>query len=420
MVYKTIRPIIRFALKQFFSEIKIRGADKCESGPVLFVANHPNFALDALVVASCFKRNLWFLAKASLFKNPLLKWFFESCHMIPVARRMDSADGTVDNTETFRLAVDSLCKGRAIVIFPEGISLGERRLSPLKTGAARIVFQAEELRKFNLGTVIQPIGLNYTDLRKFKSSVTVTFAEPIKITDFAAHYERDAIEAVKTLTDKIEEGMRSVSVEIADSNLVELVEKITSVYRTRSIDVDDHNLMKTVATNVEKLRAKDPKVGQEVEGRIDDYLDLASVFAVDGSISLDTPFNKFRTLALMPFVLLGIIINILPYRLIGRIVGGLANQPVFVASYKFGLGALIFLVWYLMIAFLVAFLTNSCIWFVLTFILVAFSGYLVNRHLNSTKLFLLSSLWPGKKKPVEVLKLLRNQLIQELESLRVA
>ncbi len=154
-MYKFLKFILGIILNQFFSEIRYKGAVKQEEGPLLVVINHPNLALDSMLIAKSYKRDLWFLAKSTLFANPLLSKFFDSCHMIPVYRKQDSHDGQINNSDTFAKVVDILCQGKAVGIFPEGVSLGERKIGPLKTGAARIAFQAEEAKNFSMGLKIQ-------------------------------------------------------------------------------------------------------------------------------------------------------------------------------------------------------------------------------------------------------------------------
>jgi len=90
---------------------------------------------------------------------------------------MDGSD-TSANTESFRLRWNYWSK-RGCGLFPEGTSIGGRKLLNFKTGAARIAFQAEE-EWFNLGLVLQPVGIT-TLTRHFKSSVSISVGEPIEV-----------------------------------------------------------------------------------------------------------------------------------------------------------------------------------------------------------------------------------------------
>jgi glycerol-3-phosphate O-acyltransferase / dihydroxyacetone phosphate acyltransferase len=419
MIYSIAKKVLSFALTHFFSSIRVGGVSKVEHGPVIIVANHPNYALDPLIIGSTFRRSLWFVARSTLFTNNFLRWFFRQCHMVPIMRRMDSADGNIDNRDTFRFVTEVIVNGGGLCIFPEGISLGERKLSPLKTGTARMAFQAEESKAFGLGLVIQPVGLTYSDLKKFQSSVTLTFGAPICVADYKLDYEKDAIEAVQKLTEEIEAGIRSVTVEVSEIEQVALVEKITTVFKTKANQVNDLELMRIIASNVKLLRDKDPVRSVAVEKRIDNYLLLAKLFALDGSFTLDTDFNRNIAIIRTPLVLLGILINYLPYKLVGTLVEKVSRHAVDVASKKFGLGCIVFPLWHIFISLFFGYLMGSIVWSLFVFILCLLSAIFVNRYLHHAKLLLLSWIWPGHKKPSEVLQLLRDELIAELESLRI-
>ncbi len=86
-MYRALHLFVRFILRQFFTEVRLSGASPIETGPVIILGNHPNMALDSLVIASVYERELWFLGKATLFRNPLVATVLDKLHVIPVERR---------------------------------------------------------------------------------------------------------------------------------------------------------------------------------------------------------------------------------------------------------------------------------------------------------------------------------------------
>jgi hypothetical protein len=76
-------------------------------------------------------------------------------------------------------------------------------------------------------------------------------------------------------------------------------------------------------------------------------------------------------------------------------------------------------VWYLFLGIVAACLGGDWWWGFFAVALALVSGYGVNNYLHRTRLFMLSTLWPGRRKPVDVVKVLRNDLVAELERLRV-
>lgn len=418
-MYRFLKKVISFLLSQFFSEINIRGAAMREEGATLIVVNHPNLALDSLLIARSFKRDLWFIAKATLFANPMLHKFFTACHMLPVKRRQDNPDAPVDNQDTFSKVVDKLCSNQAVVIFPEGVSLGERKILPLKTGAARMAFEAEEHHSFKLGLKIQAAGITYSKLDAFKSRVTITFSEPISIQEYKAEYEKDAQNSVKLLTERIEKELRDVTVTVANEEHIELIEKISNIYRSSDSTLNDTELMQTIARNVERHSAKELSDRQDIIERIDIYSDLSSLFAVDGTFALEQKVNKNLILCTLPFFFVAYLINIFPYRLVGNQVKKSVTHPVYTASAKFGYGLAIFFCWYVLLSMFFSILTGSFLNFILALIFCLMSGYLLNKYLNHINLFIISYFWPVSKKPLDLLLLIRDDLITELNSIRV-
>jgi 1-acyl-sn-glycerol-3-phosphate acyltransferase len=80
-----------------------------------------------------------FLAKASLFKNPVLAWFLRTSGQIPVERAGSKSHAAL------RAAEELVEKGRMIVVYPEGSLTRDPDLWPMrgKTGAVRIALERD-------------------------------------------------------------------------------------------------------------------------------------------------------------------------------------------------------------------------------------------------------------------------------------
>ena len=97
---------LKLTVKTFFREITVKGIDNLpDSGPVIFTPNHPNALIDPLLLFFFPPvYNIRFVAKAPLFKIPLLGWIMHKMHAIPVVRRFE-ANGEVDYKEIGRAHV---------------------------------------------------------------------------------------------------------------------------------------------------------------------------------------------------------------------------------------------------------------------------------------------------------------------------
>lgn len=413
-----VRPFVCFALDRFFSRIEMRGASIEKSGPLLIVANHPNMALDPLLIAGRVDRPLWFLAKSTLFSGGLRERFLRACRLIPIQRRQDHDAVALHNAEAFRAVADALSCGSAVVIFPEGVSLGERVLAPLKTGAARMALQAEDNAAFALNLKIQPIGLTYSDLVSFRSAVTIVVGAPIAVQAYREQYAADALESVRALTAEIEAGIRAVTVEVEQPEERRLVEKIAALYRAAGKGADDYERFRAIAANV--ALHPDTELRARIEDRLDSYRAVADLFALDHAAHTARSERERWLLIATPLMLWGIAAHYLPYRLVGALVRRKLKHPVENATYKLFYGVVIFFVWYLVLILSAGVLSESALGIVMLLIITAASGLLVNQFLDQWKLLLLAWLWPGATTPCEVLTLLRSELIAELDSLRAA
>jgi len=91
MIRRAIAGVIRLAARIFFRRIEIAGAERVPDSPVIFAVNHPNGLIDPLFLLCFAPRPVSFLAKAPLFRTPLIRWFVRAFDSIPVYRKQDAA-----------------------------------------------------------------------------------------------------------------------------------------------------------------------------------------------------------------------------------------------------------------------------------------------------------------------------------------
>src|ERR1051326_7760375 len=224
MLYSFLKVVFRITMRLFFRAYTVKGKENIPSaGPVIFLANHPSTFMDPIVVAASINRKVFFLAKAEVFKGKFAQWLLPRFNMIPVYRAQDDPTQMHKNKETFKKCFEHLAKGGCILIFPEGISLTERKLKKIKTGAARIALGAEADNDFKLGVKIISVGLNYSDPHTFQSNLFVNVDEPISVRDYKEQYEKDAFASASALTEEIRARLEKQVVAIEDEKLDKLV-----------------------------------------------------------------------------------------------------------------------------------------------------------------------------------------------------
>src|SRR5690349_14896647 len=170
--------LLRIPLRIFFRRVETEGLERVPSGgPLMFVLNHPNSLIDPVFVLCLSPRPVSFLAKAPLFRMPLIGSVVRAVGSIPVHRRQDPAADHSKNREMYANAREHLGGNGAVALFPEGTSHSDPRLKPMKTGAARIALGVHAPQPLR----IQAVGLFYTDKRTFRSAALVYFGEPFEV-----------------------------------------------------------------------------------------------------------------------------------------------------------------------------------------------------------------------------------------------
>lgn len=96
------------------------------SGPVLVIANHQSF-LDPVAMGVAFPRRLIYLARKSLFRNPVFSWLIRSLNAVPIDQEGVGKEG-------LRTIIDQLGQGQAVLVFPEGERTFNGRMLALKPG----------------------------------------------------------------------------------------------------------------------------------------------------------------------------------------------------------------------------------------------------------------------------------------------
>ncbi len=418
MIYRLLKPAVTFATRQFFREIKIVGVAPVSHGPLLIVANHPNVMLDALLIIRAYPQSMRFIAKATIFRGSLISALLHALHFVPVKRRHDYADESVDNEDSFEYVAKCLADGASVLIFPEGASSTMRSLLPVKTGAARIAFRTEQEADFQAGLLIQPVGITYSDFYRLQSSVTLRFEKPIRVDSYQADWESDPRAAVKLLSDEIENGLRRATATVKTSGFANLVNKVSKLYQSRGEGEDDRMRIKAVAREVERLGPVYPEKAREIERRIDQYLHLSSALRLDGSKGLELEFNRFWLLLVSPFVVIGVLVHLIPYLLVARLVHRRSAHRSQLASWQISLAFVLFPLWYVLLGCLIGELTQSTAMGICGSLAAAGCGYFTNNYFHQLLLFSFSLFWPAKRSPVEVLREIRDDLLDELESLR--
>ncbi len=352
--------VLRFALRVFFRRIEPLGIERVpRDGPLLFVLNHPNSLIDPLFILCLSPRPVSFLAKAPLFRMPVVGTLVRAVGSIPVERRQDPGADLTKNREMFVRVREHLAGGGAVALFPEGTSHSDPGLKPLKTGAARIALGVEPPSPLR----IQPVGLFYTAKQTFRSSALVYFAEPFTVSpaplDPSGEPPPDQVQA---LTSSIGVALAAVTLQADEHEAHEFVartERILASERRASDDAPRPDLStefefrRRILAGYYALKARDLSRLERIRARIYRYEDRLRGAGID---PWDLPVGRFRfsrgagriglfllrSLLFLPLGLPGLVLHYLPYRLVGILSARPAGKEDVLATAKAIAAAIVF------------------------------------------------------------------------------
>jgi 1-acyl-sn-glycerol-3-phosphate acyltransferase len=354
--FALVRRLARLLLGLFYRRVEVVGAARVPaSGPLIVVANHQNALVDPMLVLATIPRHLRPLAKAPLFRHPVIAPFLRLAGAIPVQRRQDPGSDPTKNQEMFRQAADILRAGGAILIFPEGVSQAEPMLMPLRTGAARMALAAGDGAPASV--TVLPVGLIFHEPGTFRTGWALVLAgDPVPLGDLVELSRTGPEAAVRELTGRLEDALRRLIVEARDRRLYRLAEVAEAIERAESEQRRDPAArtawLRQAVRGYRYLSRREPARIDALASALEGYareLDLAGVS--DRELDRTYPRGIVWRYALreagslllgLPLALAGVALHAVPYHLtrlaayLGRPSGDTA------ATYKLAAGLVLY------------------------------------------------------------------------------
>lgn len=333
MIRALVRAVFLALVRVYYRTIAARG-EVPDAGPVIVVANHPNALLDPLVLRVALGRPIAFLAKSTLFDDPVGRLAMESFAAIPVYRAKEA--DTRQNEETFARCRALLRGGGWLALFPEGVSHDAPGLLPLKTGAARIALGA------GVPVRVLPVGILYEDRAIFRTRAAVRVGAPIPVPPS----DPDDRAAVDALTGRIAEALGALVLQAGDR---EVWRGLLAVAAWTSPDGGaDVAALQARATRLaaryRALSVEDPATLDRLVAATRAHVShLHALGIVDPLALVGGRPSRLRALlplvALAPFAAIGALLGWLPYRIVRPLAVRLAHgHDDLVGTYKLLLG----------------------------------------------------------------------------------
>ncbi len=166
-LYRVLVPIVR-PLVYIFYRLEVRGIENIpDQGRCIICPNHTS-NIDPVLLAVTLKRQIYFMAKAELFKNKILNKLFRALGAFPVER--GKGDGTAINE-----AENVLKSGEQLGLFIEGARSKTGDFLRPRSGCAMIAYQTN--------SPVVPVCITGAGEHKVKflKKAIITIGKPISV-----------------------------------------------------------------------------------------------------------------------------------------------------------------------------------------------------------------------------------------------
>ena len=337
--------IVKFGLYLFYKRIIIEGKEHLpKNKPILFVPNHQNSFMDALLVVTHTKPFIYFLTRAQAFSSPLLGKFLRSLNMLPVYRVRDGLSSVTKNNAIFEECINYLKRNDAVLVFPEANHDLRRRIRPLSKGFTRIAFDAEVRENWEMGLHVIPVGVNYTEHRRSRNTVKVVFGSPILMKDFRKLYEKDEREATNELKKQVSDGMKELVMHVPNLDHYPLCKIVLD-----DLEEDEKKLI-----DPDLVNANVKKIEQQATPELFETARKIYELAEEQDFSIKTIHGRKKPMLalilLLPLYLFSWINNLIPYQVVRKIIASVIKDHAFDASIKFLIGVTLFPLFWILVS----------------------------------------------------------------------
>jgi len=345
---RIVRKIVSWLVALLYERVEVHQAPGATSdGPELGVSNHFGGFADPLLLIYAMDRVPRFVARDVIWKVPVAKQLMNWLGAIPVHKREDKGPRNA-TPDMFRSTYDAFHEDDLVVIFPEGITVDDPSIASIKTGAARIALGARAAGVEDLEVI--PAGIHYDDKASLRSKVFVNIGAGMDVDAWFESYDgddpatSDNRDAVRRLTDDIEDRLRRTAPNFGDWQEAKALSLAAEVAVRNASDTAvevSYGERQRVAALLS--RADDvPK--QAVIDAVEVYERDLDAFGIGDRAMYHYQQRErgvfwylVRTaiigLVLLPFALIGLLINIIPMVLMWA-VGRLRMAPAVFATVK--------------------------------------------------------------------------------------
>ena len=401
MIYRVLRFLFHMALRVFFKRIEVEGLENIpRTGPVLFLPNHPNALVDALIVLKNVPRPVSLTAKSTLGEHhPFMAYLMRKANVIRFHRKQDRELGA-DRSRNIK-ALDE-CMRRlknegAIIIFPEGQSHSDPGIRPFRWGAARLALDYTLSEDASVPLRIVPVGLHFPHKARFRSDVWVCFGEAVNVQEWV---EANPVSGAEGLIAEMQDRVRGLTLNFEkriDSILLIWVARVLvtggmapePIWRKKKTVASHVALVKTIKDGYDRLKDTRPREVEDLKLRVARYRsELRELGIAPGEVYIKMStwaaaafiFREIGFLLVgLPMTAWGFVNHLVPYQLVRLFALKFAQEKDQVASNVVFPGVVVFPLFYI-IQIAAAWFFLPAVWAGLYTALLPLSAYFILQY----------------------------------------
>ena len=391
MIKLIIKIWISFLVPTFYKRIQAKNIKNIVvRGPVIIAMNHPNAFTDPVLINFLtHPTNLKYLARGDAFKPGIVSWLLEQIGIVPIFRIQDGGkEGLKKNNDSYKRVNQLLKKNNKLIIFAEGLCVQERRLRPLKKGVPRMVFGAYDFLQ-NENLTVVPVGINYSNPNKFRSTIFYNVGQPILVKDFMEDYNQNPARTYNKFIQVLEPKMKALITHINNKEYDDVVLNVEELCKKDMLSQQhlnyknlEHDFIITqqITQKVNEAEVNNKSILDGFKNKSNNYFNQLKKYGLKDWLinpnqnkSVTTLFLILRILALLifsPIYLVGLLGNYLPFFLTQFITKKIVKKgKEFYSSVIIASSTILFLINYLL-WFFISYAFSSTVFYPLIICLI--------------------------------------------------
>ncbi len=387
MINKLLIYILRPFHFLFYRSIIVKGKNQIPNNqPVIFVSNHHNSLMDVLAIAETSGKNPYVFSQQPFFKNITPNLLLKALRVISNFWSTKPEK----KQEYIKKGVDLLKRKKNLLFFPEVGTPDFYRLLALKKDFLKVGFNALKANKFEEDIWVVPVGIYYTKPTRFRSSLRISYGNPISLKNYQKLYERNPQKCTHVVKIRTVKDLFRLIINIKNQDYQPTFIRLIDFYASNLItklkpksgkELTLFKAKQNIIHFFNRIIESEPEKFAQLRIDLDDYYyDVKRLGTSNKQIERhhEKKESKGQRIFLLfisiPFVIIGFFISYIPLAITKSILKN-ANQEE-VSSYKFLSAITVFPLFHLFLSVIIALIFSNFYFFIGSIVLMPICTYI--------------------------------------------